>query len=112
MREATLHDTPIAQPGSPLVPPSPRPATSLRVLKIAPTQFFADYGCHVRILEETLAIRRLGARAAICAYPGGRAPEGLDVRRAWGAPWSNERPALQAHDRLDMRISPRGHRDA
>src|SRR5688572_18832177 len=89
MREATLHDAPIARPESELVPPSSRPAQPLRVLKIAPTQFFADYGCHVRILEETLAIRRLGARAAICAYPGGRAPEGLDVRRAWGAPWSN-----------------------
>src|SRR5262245_58068236 len=25
-----------------------------RVLMIAPTSFFADYGCHVRILEEAL----------------------------------------------------------
>ena len=89
MPEATLAT---ARPGSlddTSAVRSERPAEGLRVLKIAPTQFFADYGCHVRILEETLAIQRLGARAAICAYPGGRAPEGLDVRRPWGAPWSD-----------------------
>lgn len=86
MREATLPTAP-AMSETPVG--SARPAEDLRILKIAPTQFFADYGCHVRILEETLAIRRLGARAAICAYPGGRVPEGLDVRRAWGVPWSN-----------------------
>ena len=31
-----------------------------RILKIAPTSFFADYGCHVRILEETRALVRSG----------------------------------------------------
>jgi glycosyltransferase involved in cell wall biosynthesis len=87
MREVAA---PTARPDVTEQPPASRsPTEGLRVLKIAPTQFFADYGCHVRILEETLAIQRLGARAAICAYPGGRAPEGIDVRRAWGAPWSN-----------------------
>ncbi|HEV8637655.1 MAG TPA: glycosyltransferase family 4 protein [Chloroflexota bacterium] len=64
-------------------------AAALRVLKVAPTSFFADYGCHVRILEETLAIQRLGARAAICTYPGGRDVFGLDIRRSAGAPWGN-----------------------
>jgi glycosyltransferase involved in cell wall biosynthesis len=89
MRELTLPEArPRAEEGA--APDATRPAEGLRVLKIAPTQFFADYGCHVRILEETLAIQRLGAHAAICAYPGGRAPEGLDVRRPPGAPWSND----------------------
>ena len=36
--------------------------TARHVLKIAPTCFFADYGCHVRILEETLALQALGSR--------------------------------------------------
>ncbi len=31
---------------------SPYVARRFSVLKIAPTFFFADYGCHVRILEE------------------------------------------------------------
>ena len=29
---------------------------SYRVLMIAPTSFFADYGCHVRILEEARSL--------------------------------------------------------
>ncbi|HEY3189293.1 MAG TPA: glycosyltransferase family 4 protein [Solirubrobacteraceae bacterium] len=69
--------------------PSRPEIETLRVLKVAPTSFFADYGCHVRILEETLAIQRLGARAAICTYPGGRDLFGLDIRRSAGAPWGN-----------------------
>jgi glycosyltransferase involved in cell wall biosynthesis len=59
------------------------------VLKIAPTSFFADYGCHVRILEETLALQKMGARATICTYGSGRDIEGLDIRRAFSAPLSN-----------------------
>jgi glycosyltransferase involved in cell wall biosynthesis len=78
----------LAPRGYPAAAP-PEPSDPLRVLKIAPTSFFADYGCHVRILEETLAIQRLGARAAICTYPGGRDVFGLDVRRSAGAPWGN-----------------------
>src|SRR5205823_2866564 len=61
----------------------------LRVLKIAPTSFFADYGCHVRILEETLAIQRLGGDVLVCAYPGGRDVDGVEIRRAPGAPWGS-----------------------
>src|SRR5688572_9747880 len=53
-----------------------------RVLKIAPTSFFADYGCHVRIYEETRVLQRLGHEVVICTYHTGRDPEGMDVRRA------------------------------
>ncbi|MGQ9663642.1 MAG: glycosyltransferase, partial [Kiritimatiellia bacterium] len=60
-----------------------------KVLKIAPTSFFADYGCHVRILEETLALQKTGARAIICTYGSGRNIDGLDIRRAFSAPLSN-----------------------
>lgn len=67
---------------------SPR-GRQYQVLKIAPTSFFADYGCHVRILEETLALRNTGARAVICTYGSGRDIEGLDIRRAFSAPLSN-----------------------
>lgn len=65
----------------------PKGARSFRVLKIAPTSFFADYGCHVRILEETLALQALGSKVTICTYHSGRDVPGLDIRRALGLPW-------------------------
>src|SRR5688572_3427138 len=74
--------------------------SALRILKIAPTSFFADYGCHVRILEETLAIQAHGAEVAVCAYPGGRDLHDLDVRRVWGTPWSNSVRVGSSYHRL------------
>ena len=61
------------------------------VVKIAPTGFFADYGCHVRILEEARALQEHGYDVTVVTYPGGRDPPGLRVVRipAWlhrGAP--------------------------
>ena len=49
------------------------------VLAIAPTSFFADYGCHVRILEEARALQRRGHRVTVCTYHSGRDPEGITV---------------------------------
>ncbi len=61
------------------------------VVKIAPTGFFADYGCHVRILEEARALQHHGYDVTVVTYPGGRDPPSLRVVRipAWfhrGAP--------------------------
>jgi hypothetical protein len=58
-----------------------------RVLMIAPTSFFADYGCHVRILEEARILERLGSRVTICTYHTGRDLEGIDIRRTMSIPW-------------------------
>jgi glycosyltransferase involved in cell wall biosynthesis len=57
------------------------------VLMIAPTSFFADYGCHVRILEEARILQQLGNRVTICTYHNGRDVEGLDIRRSLPIPW-------------------------
>lgn len=54
---------------------------------VAPTSFFADYGCHVRILEETLALRRLGHRVTIITYYKGRPIADLDIVRTRPLPW-------------------------
>ncbi|HEX5417460.1 MAG TPA: glycosyltransferase family 4 protein [Chloroflexota bacterium] len=51
------------------------------VQKIAPTPFFADYGCHVRIYEEAQALTRLGQQVVICTYPTGRDLDGLNIVR-------------------------------
>jgi glycosyltransferase involved in cell wall biosynthesis len=57
------------------------------VLMIAPTSFFADYGCHVRILEEASILRQMGNRVTICTYHNGRDVAGLDIRRTMPIPW-------------------------
>ncbi|MFQ5577758.1 MAG: glycosyltransferase [Anaerolineae bacterium] len=61
---------------------------SYNVLMLAPTMFFADYGCHVRILEEALVLKKLGHAVTILAYPNGRDIAGLDVRRCAGVPFN------------------------
>ncbi len=60
---------------------------SYRILMIAPTSFFGDYGCHVRILEETLALQKLGHRVRIVTYNRGRDIAGVDVERTMPIPW-------------------------
>jgi glycosyltransferase involved in cell wall biosynthesis len=53
---------------------------------IAPTSFFADYGCHVRILEEAQVLGRLGHRVTIVTYRNGNPVPGLDIRRTMPVP--------------------------
>ncbi len=55
---------------------------------LSPTMFFADYGAHVRILEETQTLQKLGHRVTILAYPNGRDIEGITVHRCWGVPFN------------------------
>lgn len=57
------------------------------VLTIAPTSFFADYGCHVRIWEEAKILKQLGHRVVMTTYHNGDDMPGLDIRRSWDVPW-------------------------
>ncbi len=59
----------------------------MRVLMIAPTSFFNDYGCHVRILEEARALQALGLRVRIVTYYKGRDLPGLEIVRTPPLPW-------------------------
>lgn len=61
-----------------------------RVLMIAPTSFFADYGCHVRILEEARTLQKMGHRVTIVTYRNGNDVPGLDIRRTLPIPWRRE----------------------
>lgn len=65
-----------------------RPDARYNVLMLAPTMFFADYGAHVRILEEATSLRDLGHEVTILAYPNGRDIAGLHVERCWGVPFN------------------------
>lgn len=58
-----------------------------RVLMIAPTSFFLDYGCHVRILEEARALLAQGQEVRVVTYYLGRDWPGLDIARSSPTPW-------------------------
>ena len=58
-----------------------------RVLMIAPTPFFADRGCHVRILGEAKALITLGYRVVVCTYGLGRDVDGIPTERIARIPW-------------------------
>jgi glycosyltransferase involved in cell wall biosynthesis len=61
-----------------------------RILMIAPTPFFADRGCHVRIYEEARALQALGYQVEICTYHLGRDHPGLTTHRTLRIPWYNK----------------------
>lgn len=58
-----------------------------RILMIAPTSFFSDYGGHIRILEEARHLQAAGHQVAIVTYYKGSDMPGLDIRRTWPLPW-------------------------
>ena len=64
-----------------------RPRAGYRVLMVAPTPFFADRGCHVRIYEETRALQALGCQVDICTYHLGNDRPGLAIHRTARVPW-------------------------
>ncbi len=57
---------------------------------VAPTSFFNDYGGHIRILEETLALQFHGHQVTIVTYYKGNDVPGLDIRRSRALPWHAE----------------------
>jgi glycosyltransferase involved in cell wall biosynthesis len=58
-----------------------------KILNIVPTPFFADRGCHMRILGEMKALAKYGYQNIIVTYHNGRDLEGLDIRRIINIPW-------------------------
>ena len=61
-----------------------------RVLMIAPTSFFSDYGGHIRILEETRALQAAGHEVTIVTYYKGSDLPGIDIRRTAPLPWRTD----------------------
>ncbi len=57
------------------------------ILMIAPTSFFGDYGCHVRILEEARVLQRRGHHITIATYYKGRDLPELNIVRTRPTPW-------------------------
>ena len=57
---------------------------------IAPTPYFADRGCHVRIYEEARALTKRGHEVCIVTYHLGRDMPGVRVVRIPHVPWYNK----------------------
>jgi len=57
------------------------PSKTLKVLHIAPTPFFSDRGCHIRIRNEVEALEQAGVRVVVATYHHGNSPDDLDLRR-------------------------------
>ena len=72
----------------------------MKILSIAPTPFFADRGCHVRILEETKALMELGHDVTICTYHNGRNIKDIDIKRIPNIPWYNKLEAGPSYHML------------
>ena len=58
-----------------------------RILMIAPTSFFSDYGGHIRILEEARVLQKLGHQVTIVTYYLGRDLPDLEIIRTRPMPW-------------------------
>lgn len=78
----------------------------LRVLVIAPTPFFGDRGCHIRIYEEVRGLARLGIESHVVTYPTGQDVPGMQIERATPIPGARPRvlgPSL-ARPLLDLAL--------
>ncbi|HWC04720.1 MAG TPA: glycosyltransferase [Methylomirabilota bacterium] len=64
----------------------------MRVLMVAPTPFFGDRGCHIRILEEVRALRRLGVDTLVATYSVGRDLPDISTVRTPRVPWVQALP--------------------
>ncbi len=62
----------------------------MRVLMIAPTPFFSDRGCHVRIYEEIKALQKKGIQVFLCTYHHGREMADVETYRTVKIPWYNK----------------------
>ena len=65
----------------------------LRILMIAPTPYFSDRGCHVRIYEEAKALVARGHQVRVVAYGLGRDLAPVPVDRIPPLPWYRKQEA-------------------
>ena len=61
--------------------------TTYKILMVAPTSFFSDYGCSVRILEEAKILQDRGNKLTICTYRNGTDLAGLTIQRTPSIPF-------------------------
>lgn len=59
----------------------------MKILHIAPTPFFADRGCHMRILGVIRAVQAQGHEVVLTTYHNGKDVENLKIKRIINIPW-------------------------
>lgn len=57
---------------------------------LAPTPFFSDRGCHVRVLNSYLGLKNKGHDTLLLTYPLGRNIDGVNVKRTIKIPGYNQ----------------------
>ena len=62
----------------------------MRILIIAPTMFFSDRGCHIRIFEQVNALEAMGHEPTVLTYHSGRDVGNMRVQRILRTPWYNK----------------------
>ena len=79
----------------------------MKILVIAPTAFYADYGCHVRIRGQLRALQGLGHEIRLVTYPAGRAISDLTVTRV-PLPFTHTMPVGSSRRKilLDLLLAP------
>ena len=75
----------------------PKSISPTTVLHIAPTPFFADRGCHIRIRNELAALKKQPYKVVLCTYHHGNDVPGIDIRRI---------PTIPGYTKLDAGYSP------
>lgn len=58
-----------------------------KIAMVAPTPFFSDRGCHVRIFEEIKILKKLGENPFLCTYHLGEDVPGVEIHRIPSIPW-------------------------
>ena len=84
-----------------------------RVLVIAPTPFFGDRGCHVRIYEEVRALAARGIESSVVTYASGRDLADVRTVRARAIPGIEAGPLGFSPGRpvLDLAVMLAAHRE-
>src|SRR3989344_1259046 len=53
----------------------------MKILMIAPTPFFSDRGCHIRIYEEIKVLKKLGHEVTLYTYHLGKDIQDFNIKR-------------------------------
>ncbi len=94
-------------------PTLPRATPSLRILAVAPTSFFADYGCHVRIWGHLNALMQRGHDIRLVTYPSGKErPPIRTVRPSLLRRWPIQVGSSWKKIVLDLALAPLVWREA
>ncbi len=76
----------------------------MKILMIAPTPFFADRGCHIRILGEVRALQAHGHEVMLTTYHIGKDVENLNITRIINIPWYKKLEAGSSWHKLYLDI--------